>query len=190
MTEALVERQTIATASQSDICGTSECNALTAASRFSPGTNRLTECGDTTQRSGTIPRFLRTCIALNGRSDETPPKQVRLTELDASRCRRRSLLPSRVRNSASSHSESQATVMLVFPAAKSEARSCGQDRLFCARCCANFSKPWLRSLESISTCSMRSIELTARTLPLSMCVASFITSVECSAPPHCFRTRG
>jgi hypothetical protein len=34
---------------------TSECNALTAASRFSAGTNRLTECGDNTYMSGTIP---------------------------------------------------------------------------------------------------------------------------------------
>ena len=43
--------------------------------------------------------------------------------------------------SASSHSESLATVMLVFPAVKLEARSCGQNRLFCLRCCANLSKP-------------------------------------------------
>jgi hypothetical protein len=34
---------------------TSECSALTAASRFSPETNRLTECGDEAYLSGTIP---------------------------------------------------------------------------------------------------------------------------------------
>jgi hypothetical protein len=42
-------------ASQSYACWTSECNALTAASRLSTGTNRLTECGDNTYLSGTIP---------------------------------------------------------------------------------------------------------------------------------------
>src|SRR5215468_5911706 len=90
---------------------TSECKAFTADSRLSTGTNRLTECGDRTYLSATIPCCPRTCNALNGKSDETPPKQVRLTELEASRCRRRSLLCSRARNKASSHSESQATVM-------------------------------------------------------------------------------
>src|ERR1700759_2317641 len=92
---------------------TSECSALTAASRLSTGTNRLTECGDNTYLSGTIPRAPRTCNALNGNSDETPPKQVRLTELEASRCLRSSLACSSERNKAPSHSESQATVMLV-----------------------------------------------------------------------------
>ena len=72
---------------------------------------------------------------------ETPPKQVRLTELRVSRCLRRSLLPSSVRNKASSHSESPVIMMRVFPAVNAEARSCGQDRLFCLRCCANVSKP-------------------------------------------------
>jgi hypothetical protein len=86
-------------------------------------------------------RLLRNCNTMKGNSDEAPPKQVRLTELEASRCWRRSLLRFSVRNSASSHSESQATVMLVFPTAKLEASSCGRDRLFCLRCCANFSKP-------------------------------------------------
>src|SRR5215218_7788078 len=123
------------------VCWTRECNALTAASRFSTGTNKLTECGDNTYLSGTIPCCPRTCNALNGNSDEIPPKQVRLTELEASRCLRRSLAYSSVRNRASSHSGSQAMVMLVFPAVKCDARSCGQDRLFCLRCCANFSKP-------------------------------------------------
>jgi hypothetical protein len=41
--------------SRTYVCWTSECNALTAASRFSTGTNRLTECGDNTYLSGTIP---------------------------------------------------------------------------------------------------------------------------------------
>src|SRR5882757_9904567 len=127
--------------SRSYVRRTSECNALTAASRFSTGTNRVTECGDNTYLSGTIPWCPRTCNALSGNSDETPPKQVRLTELEAWRCLRKSVLRCSVRNRASSHSESQATVMLVFPTVKLEARSCGQDRLFFLRCCANFSKP-------------------------------------------------
>src|SRR5580692_3278673 len=128
-------------ASRTYVCWTSECKALTAASRLSTGTNRLTECGDNTYLSGTIPCCPRTCNALNGNSDDTPPKQVRLTEPEASRCLRRSLLRSSVRNRASSHSESHATVMLVFPAVKLEVRSCGQNRLFCLRCSANFLNP-------------------------------------------------
>src|SRR5262249_7956352 len=118
-----------------------ECKALTAASRLPTGTKRLTECGDKTYLSATIPCCCRTCNALCGKSDETPPKQVRLTELEASPCLRRSLLRSSVRSRASSHSVSQASVMAVLPAAKCEASSCGQDRSFCFRCCANFSKP-------------------------------------------------
>src|SRR6202023_912386 len=99
-------------------------------------------------------------IALNGRSEETPPKQVRLTELKVSRCLRKSLLLSSVRSKVSSDSESQVIIMRVFPAVKAEARSCGQDKPFCLRCCANFSKPCLRSAESFSTSSRGAIELT------------------------------
>src|SRR6185295_12204437 len=118
-----------------------ECKALTAASRLSTGTNKLTECGDITYLSATIPCCCRIWIALNGKSDETPPKQVRLTELRVSRCLRKSWLPSSVRSKASSHSGSHVIMMRVFPPAKAEASSCGQDRPFCLRCCANFSKP-------------------------------------------------
>src|ERR1035438_4996406 len=75
-------------------------------------------------------------IALNGKSEETPPKQVRLTELKVSRCLRKSLLPSSVRSKVSSDSESQVIIMRVFPAVKAEARSCGQDKPFCLRCFA------------------------------------------------------
>src|SRR5262249_12857339 len=134
-------KEAISTASRTYVCWTSECSALTAASRLSTGTNRLTECGDNTYLSGTIPWCSSTCNALSDNSDDTPPKQVRLTELDASRCLRMSLACASVRNRASSHSESHATVMLVLPAVKLEARSCGQDRLFCRRCCANVSNP-------------------------------------------------
>jgi hypothetical protein len=51
----LTQAEAIPAASRSYVCWTSECNALTAASRFSTGTNRLTECGDNTYMSGTIP---------------------------------------------------------------------------------------------------------------------------------------
>src|SRR6266850_7649912 len=158
---------------------------MTAASRLSTGTNKFTECGDKTYLSAMIPCCCRIWIALNGKSEETPPKQVRLTELKVSRCLRKSLLLSSVRSKVSSDSESQVIIMRVLPAVKLEARSCGQDRLFCLRCCANFSKPSLRSLESISTCSMRAIELTARTFPFSMPATSFITCVLFSVPHHC-----
>src|SRR3984893_8977010 len=118
-------------------------------------------------------------MALNGKSEETPPKQVRLTELKVSRCFRKSLVPSSVRSKVSSDSESQVIIMRVFPAVKAEARSCGQDKPFCLRCS-----------ESISTCSMRAIELTAKTFPLSIPLTSFITCVLCSAAPHFFKTKG
>src|SRR5260370_9998508 len=129
-------------------------------------------------------------MALKGKSEDTPPKQVRLTELKVSRCLRKSLLFSSVRSKVSSDSESQVIIMRVFPAVKAEASSCGQDKPFCLRCCANFSKPRLRSAESISTCSMRAIELTAKTFPFSIPMTSFITCVLCSARPHFFKTKG
>jgi hypothetical protein len=54
-TRRLTEAEAIPAASRIYVCWTSECNALTAASRLSTGTNRLTECGDNTYLSGTIP---------------------------------------------------------------------------------------------------------------------------------------
>src|SRR5258708_29049393 len=40
------------------------------------------------------------------------------------------------------------------------------------------------------TCSMRAIDLTAKTVPLSIPATSFITCVLCSAPPHFLKTKG
>ena len=51
----MAEAKAIPAASRTYVCWTSECNALTAASRLATGTNRLTECGDNTYLSGTIP---------------------------------------------------------------------------------------------------------------------------------------
>src|SRR5215218_5913859 len=129
-------------------------------------------------------------MALNGNSEETPPKQVRLTELKVSRHLPKSALLSSVPNKVSRDSESEVIVMCVLPAVNAEARSCGQGKPFCLRCSANFSKPWLRSADSICTCSMRAIELTAKTFPLSIPITSVVTCVLCSTPPHFFNTKG
>src|ERR1700674_2070494 len=114
---------------------------MTAASRLSTGTKKFTECDDKTYWSAAIPGCLQICIPLNGKSEETPPKQVRLTELRVSRCLRKSLLRSSVRSKVSSDSESEVIMMRVLPLVKTEVRSCGQDKPLCLRCCANFSKP-------------------------------------------------
>src|SRR5437763_13548342 len=118
-----------------------ECEAVAAASRLSTGTNEFTEWGDKPYLSAISPWCCRIWIALNGKSEATPPKQVRLTELNVSRCLRKSLLFSSVRSKVSSDSESQVIIMRVIPPVKAEARSCGHDKPFCLRCSANFSNP-------------------------------------------------
>ena len=128
-----------------------------------------------TYLSAVIPCCWSTWIALNGSSEETPPKQVKLTELEASRCLRRSLLAPACATGRRASSKSQVTVMRGFSHGESRGEQLRPGQAVLLEMLREFLETLIEIRGSISTCSMRAIELTARTFPFSMPVTSFIT---------------
>ena len=117
-------------------------------------------------------------MALNGKSEETPPKHVRLAERRVSRCLRKSLLPSSVRSKVSSPiPKSEAIMMRVFPAVKAKAEELRPGQAVLFEMLRELLKTQIGSPPNgfLPHAQCVVIELTAKTFPFSIPATYFVS---------------